>query len=123
MSPQRSPIYEDSGGGIVAKLCQTFATPWSVACQAPLSVGFSRQEYWNGLPFPSPGDLPNPGGKPRSTALQADSLLTELQGKHSTKCFHFNSAKKTFRVITPGTVLMLMKTTKPKLSIMKKAAE
>ena len=45
---------------------QLFATPWTVAYQAPPSMGFSRQEYWSGLPFPSPGDLPNPGIKPRS---------------------------------------------------------
>ena len=45
------------GGGLVAKLCPTLASPWPVACQAPLSMGFSRQEYWSGLPFPSPGDL------------------------------------------------------------------
>ena len=47
-----------------------FATPWTVAYQAPLSMGFSRQEYWSGLPFPSPGDLPDPGIEPRSPALQ-----------------------------------------------------
>ena len=46
-----------------------FATPWTAACQAPLSMGFSRQQDWSGLPFPSPGDLPNPGIKPRSPAL------------------------------------------------------
>ena len=69
------------GGGLVAKFCPTFATPWTVACQAPLSMGFSRQEYWSGLPFPSPGNPPYPGIKPRSPALQADSLPTELQGK------------------------------------------
>ena len=46
-----------------------FMTPWTVACQSPLSVGFSRHEYWSGLPFPSPGHLPNPGIKPRSPAL------------------------------------------------------
>ena len=57
---------------------QLFATPWTVAYQAPLSMGFSRQEYWNGLPFPSPGDLPNPGIEPRSPALQADSLPSEI---------------------------------------------
>ena len=51
-----------------------FATPWTVAHQAPPSVEFSRQEYWSGLPFPSPGDLPNPGIKCRSPALQADAL-------------------------------------------------
>ena len=58
-----------------------FATPWTVACQAPLSMGFSRQGYWSGLPFPSPSDLPNPGIEPVSPALQADSLLSEPPGK------------------------------------------
>ena len=52
---------------------QLFATPWTVAYQAPLSVEFSRQEYWSGLPYPSPGDLPDPGIEPRSPALQADT--------------------------------------------------
>ena len=56
-------------------------TPWTVACQVSLSMGFSSQEYWNGLPFPSPGALPNVGIAPRFPALQADSLPTELQGK------------------------------------------
>ena len=58
-----------------------FATPWTVAHQTPLSMGFSKQEYWNGLPCPPPGDLPNPGIEPRSPALQADSLLSEPPGK------------------------------------------
>ena len=57
-----------------------FETPRTVARQAPLSMGVSRREYWRGLPFPSPGDLPYPGIEPQSPALQADSLLTELQG-------------------------------------------
>ena len=56
-------------------------TPWTAAHQAPLSMRFSRQGYWSGLLFPSPGDLPNPEMEPRSPALQADPLLTELQGK------------------------------------------
>ena len=60
---------------------QLFATPWTVAYHAPPSVGFSRQEYWSGLPFPSPGDLPNPGIEPGSPALQADALPSEPQGK------------------------------------------
>ena len=51
-----------------------FATPWTAASQAPLSMGFPRQEYCSGLPFPSPGDLPDPGIEPASLALQADSL-------------------------------------------------
>ena len=59
----------------------SFATPWTVAHRAPLSMGFSSQEYWSGLPFPSPGDLPDPGIKPRSPALQADSLPSEPPGK------------------------------------------
>ena len=57
------------------------ATPWTVAYQAPPSMGFSRQEYWSGLPFRSPGDLPNPGIEPRSPALQADTLTSEPPGK------------------------------------------
>ena len=57
-----------------------FVTPWTVAYQAPLSMGFSRQEYWSGLPFPSPGDLPDPGIEPRSPALQADALTSEPTG-------------------------------------------
>ena len=54
-----------------------FVTPWTVACQAPPSMEFSRQEYWSGLPFPSPGDLPDPGIEHRSPALQADALPSE----------------------------------------------
>ena len=54
-----------------------FVTPWTVAHQAPLSMGFSRQEYWSGLLFPSPGDLPDPGVEPRSPALQADTLTSK----------------------------------------------
>ena len=60
---------------------QLFATPWIVAYQAPPSLGFSRQEYWSGLPFPSPGHLPDPGIEPRSPALQADALTSEPPGK------------------------------------------
>ena len=54
------------GVGLVAKSCLTLVTPWTVAHQAPLSMGFSRQEYWSGLPSPPPGDLPDPGIKPES---------------------------------------------------------
>ena len=63
---------------------QLLATPWTVAYQAPPSMGFSRQEYWNGLPFPSPGDLPNPGIKPWSPSFQADALPSEPSGKPPT---------------------------------------
>ena len=60
---------------------QLFATSWTVAYQASPSMGFSRQEYWSGLPFPSPGDLPNPGIEPRSPALEEDALTSEPPGK------------------------------------------
>ena len=58
-----------------------FATPWTVAYKAPPSMGFSRQEYWSALPFPSPGDLPYPGIEPGSPTLQADTLTSEPPGK------------------------------------------
>ena len=60
---------------------QLFATPWTVAYKAPLSVEFSRHECWSGWPFPSPGDLPDPGIEPGSPTLQADALLSEPPGK------------------------------------------
>ena len=71
-----------SGGGLVAKSCPTLETSGTVARQAPLSVGFSRQEYWSGLPFPSPGYLPDSGIEPWFLTLQADSLMTELLFNH-----------------------------------------
>ena len=60
---------------------QLFVTPWTVAYQTPPSMGFSRQEYWSGVPLPSPGDLPNPGIEPGSLAFQADALTSEPPGK------------------------------------------
>ena len=65
---------------LVTQSCLTLVTPWTVAHQDPLSMGFSRQEYWSGLPFPSPGDLPNPGTEPGSPSLQSDSLPSEPLG-------------------------------------------
>ena len=66
----------------VAQLCPTLCNPVGcVACQAPLSMGFSRQEYWSGLPFPSLGALPEPGIEPGSPTLQADSLQSKPPGK------------------------------------------
>ena len=62
-------------------MCRLFETLWAVAYQAPLSMGFSRQEYWSGMPFPSPRDLPDPGIEPRSPTLQADALPSEPPGK------------------------------------------
>ena len=70
------PRQEYCGGGLVAKSCLTLATPWTVTYPGPLSMGFSRQKYWPGLPLPSPGDLPDPGIEPGSPALQADTSLT-----------------------------------------------
>ena len=58
----------------------SFVTPWTVDCQAPLTMGFPRQKYWSGLPYPSSGDLPDPGIKPISPASQEDSLLLSHQG-------------------------------------------
>ena len=60
---------------------QLFATPWTVAHQAPPFMGLSRQEYWSGLPVPSPGDLPDPGVEPGSPTLRADAATTEPPGK------------------------------------------
>ena len=72
---------------LVSQLFQFFVTPWTVAHQASLSMEFSRQESWSGLPCPPPGDLPNPGIKSRSPALQMDSLLFEPPGKVISKSF------------------------------------
>ena len=72
-------ISNSSAAAAAAKLlqsCPTLATPWTIARQVPLSMGFSRQEYWSGLPFPPLGDLPNPGIKPRSLTLQVDSFTS-----------------------------------------------
>ena len=81
---------------LVAKLCPTFfVTPWTVAVQFPLSVGFSRQEYWSALPFPSAGDLPHPRIEPRSPTSKADSLPSEVLGKEGI-IFFFSKRCKQF---------------------------
>ena len=69
---------------LVAQSCLALCDPMDCSHQAPLSMGFSRQDYWSGLPFPSPGDLLNPGIKPGSPALEADALTTEPPGKPDT---------------------------------------
>ena len=89
---------------------QLFVTPWIVACQAPPPMGFSRQEYWSGFPFPSPEDLPDPGIERSSPALQADSLPSEPPGKPTyivirellflkpvNKTFHIFHFKKSYK--------------------------
>ena len=85
-------LFLHGGGGLVAKSCPILAIPerldcsnlsWTVVLQVPLSMGFSRQEYWSGVPFPSPGDLLTQELNPGSPALQADDLSAELWGKPS----------------------------------------
>ena len=76
-----SPLFREVFPLMLLSHVQLCVTPWTVACQAPLSMEFSRQEYRSGLSFPSPGDLPNPGIEPWSPALQADSLPCEPPGK------------------------------------------
>ena len=83
---------------------QLFVTPWSIAHKAPLSMEFSRQEYWSGLPFPSPGDLPDPGIEPGSLALQSDALLSKPEGKPDwiiscRSCEHFGFAVREVEAI------------------------
>ena len=87
----RRQLWRRRKGGEVKSLSrvQLFATPWTVAYQAPLSMGFSRQEYWSGLPFPSPGDLPDPGIEPGSPALEADALTSEPPGKLRKKWLYY----------------------------------
>ena len=76
-----------------AQSCPTLGTPWTVACQAPLFIGFFREEYCSGLPFPSPEDLPDPGIEPRSLTLLTDSLPPEPPGKPN---FFFLNFKITY---------------------------
>ena len=69
------------GAVLHSVVSDSFATPWTVAHQVPLSVGFSSQEYWSGVPFPPPGDLPNPGIEPTSSALAGGFFTTKPPGK------------------------------------------
>ena len=78
------PATYSGDGGLVTKLYLTLVTPWTIAGKASLSMGFSRQEHWSGLPFPPPGDLPHPGLKSASSALQEDSLLLSHKGSPTT---------------------------------------
>ena len=76
------PLKLVPGGMHACSVVSDSATPWTVALQAPLFIEFSRQEYWSGLPFPSPGDLSHPGIEPASPTLEADSLPSESPGKY-----------------------------------------
>ena len=78
-------VKESESESEVAQSCPTLCDPWTVAHQAPPSMGFSRQEYWGGLPFPSPGDLPDPGIEPRSPALQAETLTSAPPGQEESE--------------------------------------
>ena len=81
---------------------QLLATPWTIAHQAPLSIGFSRQEYWSGLPFPSPGDLPDPGIEPGFPTLQANALPSEPAGLEIAFFFFFSvKAQSGFQIQLP----------------------
>ena len=75
---------------LICSVMSNSLTPLTVPCQAPLSMGFSRQEYWSGLPCPPPGHLPNPGIEPRYPALQADSLPSEPPGKPNNMVYYIN---------------------------------
>ena len=87
----------------------SFATLWTVAHQAPPSMEFSRQEYWSGLPFPSPGDLPDPGIKPRSPALWADTLPAEPPGKPSVYERDPNKSRsENLKIGVPGVILLVL---------------
>ena len=79
-------FYSTCGGGLVTKSCLTLATPWTVARQTPLSMGFLRQEYWSGLSFPSLGVIPDPGIKPVSPALAGRFFTTEQPRKPKICC-------------------------------------
>ena len=96
-------VISDPDKGCVCVSCSVVSdsvTPWTIACQAPLSMEFSKQEYWSGLPFSSPGDLPDPGIKPGCPALQADSLPFEPPGKPRQRgvCAHIEAEASLERI-------------------------
>ena len=101
---------------LVAHLCRLFANPWILACQVPLSMRFSRQEYCSGLPVPSPGDLPDPGTEPRSPMLQADSLPSVPTEKPPIPLWVGN-----YHTDTP--ILMMMESSTEPLSNLLKATQ
>ena len=90
-----------SSGDLVAKSCPTLATPRTVACQAPLSMGFLRQEYWSGWPFPSAGDLPDPESEPASPTLE-DGFFTASSTFNVT-----NVHSKSFKLLTEILVIVI----------------
>ena len=88
-------MYESKSESEVAQSCPTLCDPMDSSLhQAPPSMGFFRQEYWSGLPFPSSGNLPDPGIKPRSPALQTDALPSEPPGKSITEPYRLQPYRK-----------------------------
>ena len=85
-----------------------FATLWTVSCQAPLSMGFSRQACWSGLPCPSPEDLPGQGIEPGSPALQADSLLSEAQGFSCRSCLNMTQGILSVLTMLPSIFMLCL---------------
>ena len=84
---------------LAAQSGPTLCNPWTVGCQAPLSIEFSRQEYWRGLPFPPPGDLPDPGIEHGSPPLEADSLLSEPPGTPIGQSYQKFASEKVITVV------------------------
>ena len=101
LTDHRSWMFVYQNESVSHSVVSDSANPWTVAHQAPLSIEFSRQEYWSGLPFPPPGDLRNPGIEPRSPELQADSLPSEPPGKVKVKV---KSLSRVRLFVTPWTV-------------------
>ena len=91
LSSKTTVCFESEGKSLVAQSCLTLCYSWAVACQAPLSTGFPKQEYWNGWSFLSPGDLPDPGIEPGSPALQAYCLLSKSPATLNTWYFQAHS--------------------------------
>ena len=103
-------LYRRIEGPIIGQVllaAQSCMTLWTIACQAPLSMK-SRQEYWSGFPLPFPGDLPDPGIKPGSPALQADSLLSEPPGKLHNRLTQFNFFFLMFRTLIRNVNMFLL---------------
>ena len=95
---------------LLAMSCLTLATLWTIARQSPLSMGFPRQEYWSGLPFPSPADLSDPGIKPKSPALAGGFFTTELPGKPIYSLSLINLKCVLYKILFSNCILRAAKT-------------
>ena len=102
-----------------AQSCPTLCDPvGNIACQAPLSMEFSRQEYWSGLPFPSPGDLPHPGVELASPAMQTDSLPLSHQGSPLRYCAEVKNNDSSLETDKKGTSRLTVKMKNPTATVM-----